>query len=522
MASYDIGGVRSFGGYATGLKEPTKWVSLGDHGVGLAKYDDTKQYALDIGAYTGGSAGKETPDAFIPLANDKGVYVGYYYNFQSDDYSLSSVIYCLSTDETVEHIYTRTGFNPPAVMSIQDGYSYGYFYIGSDNYLYYGVGMSEVNVGLLTVEEFYEKIADNTSQFCSPVVSVPIRDSHGVNLADTDLDLIPDDSTPGGGGGNWDNDSDVIPYPDLPVLGAVNSGFLTVYNPSISEIQGVGTYLWSSAGNIWQNIMNYQTNVLDLIVSLSVVPVDPISEMNTEIKIGGVGTGVTSALVSEQYMILDCGTFNVQEYYGNALDYGQYTRIFCQLPFIGARELKTDEVMDGSVSIRYNIDLVTGACVALIRCNRHGLDAVLYQFEGNLSMQIPIVSRDFMGMYQGILTAGIGMAGGAISGGAGGAISSGLSSAMNVMSLKPQVHHSGNLSANGGFLGVHVPYLIIERPIQSVPSQSQSYYGAPSNIRAKLGDLKGYTECEAPIIDIDCTSEERELIKTYLEEGIIL
>ena len=368
-----------------------------------------------------------------------------------------------------------------------------------------------------TYSEASEHIAENPENW-SVNGGIPLKSATGEDL---ELAIEPDESIPAGGGGDYDNDSDIIPWAGLPTLGAFNSGFVAVYNPTESEIQAFANWLWGDISSVFSNISKWLSNVMDLIVSLAVIPVEPPQGNTREIKIGGQGTGVNSVLIANQYMAFDCGTFAVNEYYGNALDYGQYTRVNIFLPYIGVRELKTDEVMGGSVSVRYNIDLVSGSCVAMVRCNRQGLNAVLYQFEGNLSMQIPLVARDFMGMYQSILNAGIGAVGGGMVGGAGGMVSGG-ASALNIMAMKPQVQHAGNLSSNGGHLGIHTPYLIIERPISDIPANSKMFYGAPSNITAKLSTIKGYTEVESVILDgIECTEEESRLIRQALEEGTI-
>lgn len=371
----------------------------------------------------------------------------------------------------------------------------------------------------LSYGECLSNIAQNPDDFATRG-ELPLKSPAGEWIL---RETAPDDSEPGGGYGDWDNDSDIIPWPDLPTLGAVASGFLTVYNPSALEMQRFGDYLWSSAWDIWDNIAKYQSNMLDLIVSFAVVPVAPPIDDQIQLKIGGKEvTDVFMSPVTSQYMSLDCGTFDLNEYYGSALDYGPYTKIQIYLPAIGYRELKTDEVMDGSVSVRYNIDLVNGSCVALVRCNRHGLNAVLYQFEGNISMQIPIVSRDFISMYRSIT--GMADAGATLATGSGNvAAGSGLATAaLNVMTMKPTINRAGSLSANGSFLSVHKPYLIIERPIQSYPKDANKFYGYPCNQTYTLGSLRGYTECEAEILDISCTVEEMNEIRRVLREGVIL
>ena len=361
-------------------------------------------------------------------------------------------------------------------------------------------------------------IEDDPTNY-APIGTMPLRTPSGEFINE---ETEPDDSEPGGGNGDWDGGSDIIPWPDLPTLGAVNSGFLTVYNPSSLQMHQFGDYLWSDFDSVFQNISKYQSNMLDLIVSLSVVPVSPVIGEPIPLKIGGKSVGISMNPVLGQYMSFDCGTFTLSEYYGSSLDYGPYTKIHIFLPYVGVRELKTDEVMDGSVSVRYNIDLVTGTCVALVRCQRHGLDAVLYQFEGNMGMQIPITSRDFVPMYATLAKTVMGTAGGLSSGGAVGAAGGLANAAINVMTMKPNVERAGSLSTNAGHLGVHTPYLIIERPIQSYPKNANTFYGYPCNQTMTLSSCHGYTEAEADILDIPCTSEELDEIRSLLRDGIIL
>ena len=72
-------------------------------------------------------------------------------------------------------------------------------------------------------------------------------------------------------------------------------------------------------------------------------------------------------------------------------------------------------------------------------------------------------------------------------------------------------------------LGVQTPYLIIERPRQSMPEGMNKYCGFPSNIRYKLYDLEGFTQVEyIHIEDVPATGEELAEIERLLKEGVIL
>lgn len=334
----------------------------------------------------------------------------------------------------------------------------------------------------------------------------PVQEEHGEH------------SSEGGGEGDYNTSSDTVDFPTLPVLSAVGSGILTLWNPSVSELRAFSDYLWSN--DVFDTIKKFISSPMELIVSLSIVPVaPPIADTSTNIHIGGIDTEVPCHKLSNQYMTFDCGSINVSEYYGNALDYGVYTKISIYLPYIGVREMKTDEIMGGTIHVKYNIDLLTGTCVACIKCTRQNLESVLYTFEGNLSAQLPLSSRDFSSMYMAMAKATIDTA---VSGGVGTAVSA-VGSAMNIMSSKPNMTRSGSISGNGGHLGLHTPYLIIERPIQSLPANAAQYYGYPSNITAQLGNLSGYTEIEHLIeTDIHCTLDEWEEINDLLKSGVYL
>ncbi len=69
------------------------------------------------------------------------------------------------------------------------------------------------------------------------------------------------------------------------------------------------------------------------------------------------------------------------------------------------------------------------------------------------------------------------------------------------------------------------PYLILERPIQSVPTGWGSFEGYMSNNYAKVRNLKGYTETDPDTIwadNIHCTDSEAEEIRSLFSSGVYL
>ncbi len=382
----------------------------------------------------------------------------------------------------------------------------------------------EISVGEPLVTETHYKCAMqgelNTWDEFFAIGGMEIHNALGEQI---EIEDMPEDQTTsgtGGGDGTFALTSTDIGLPPLPTLGAANSGMLTMYNPSIAQLNALSRWLWSNS--LLDNLTKMFAQPLDLIVSLSISPVPPYELGNVQpVKIGGVDTNIDMQRINNQYAVLDCGSVNISKLYGSALDYGQYTQVSLHLPFINTVRLKTDEVMNASIRVVYYADLLSGSCVAFVIAQRDDysgrVNAILYSFEGNLSTTLPLVSRDFMGLYNAIAKTGIS----ALSGGL--ALSQAPESAMSVMASKPSINRSGGATATGGLMGVKKPYFIIERPMQSLANGYKKFVGYPSNITAILSSLRGYTEVESVRCDtLKCSKEEQNAIVAKLKAGVII
>ena len=332
-------------------------------------------------------------------------------------------------------------------------------------------------------------------------------------------------SGPGGGGGNFDNTSDTISTPSGNIKGLVDSGMMGIFSPSEAQLKEFSTFLWSN--NIFDQIKKYN-DPLDMIISLTQIPTSPPISGNGLVKIGNVLLSETFTLpyVSNQFFEFDMGEISIPEYWGNFLDYSPYTNIQIYLPYIGFREISTDDVMGGTIKLKYVIDCISGTCLGILEVVKKDFDSVLYQWTGNCSMEIPLTGRrtkvDFSSLFSILGTAA---GGAAIGGAAGAAVSSGLGAvnAISQSSTKPIISRSGNISSNGGFAGVQTPYIVISRKIQSLPDKYQVFDGYPSNISSKLSDLKGFVKVSKIHLDgIPCTESELDEINEYLTGGIII
>lgn len=357
-------------------------------------------------------------------------------------------------------------------------------------------------------------------------------------------------STTGGGKGSFDKDSDPVDFTPLPTLSAIGSGFAGLFSPTLSQIRELANYLWNNELN-WEQLVKLVANPIDLLISLTVVPVKPKTSTAENIKVGFISTGVSMHKCDEQYVKFNCGKLTVDRYYDSALDFAPFTKIYIYLPFIGQRELNADDVVGNDLEVEYNIDLFTGTCVAEIKV----ADSVLYSFEGNVASQIPIIAESFDQLASAIIgavatvgtvavAAGAGAAAAGATAAEGGADAAGIAAARSagasaeltkaaprlasagantVISSKPSISHAGSASANIGLLAQKTPYLIYQIPRQSIADSYQTFNGFPSNMTATLGELSGFTQVERIHLEnIPATSRELDIIEAKLKEGVLL
>jgi hypothetical protein len=333
-------------------------------------------------------------------------------------------------------------------------------------------------------------------------------------------------SEPGGGEGDRDDVDVPVPIPGLPPISAADTGFVTLFNPNSAQIKNLANYMWSSGFDI-ATFKNIVANPIDCILGLNIIPFTPNHGDPDTVKVGNIDTGLSFPTVANQFQEIDCGSVQVSEYWGSYLDYSPYTKISLYLPYIGIVPLDIDEVQGKALAIKYHVDVLSGACIAYLLCGT----SVLYSYIGQCSCNVPITSNDFTNTVNGVL----GIAGNigslvAVGGmsspftAAGSAIKAGAAMASNAINmLKPNVQKSGAMAGTGGLMGTQYPYIIKQRPRQSVPAGQNTFKGYPSNIAVKLGDLSGYTEVDEVHLDgIPATDAEMNEILQLLSEGVYI
>lgn len=329
------------------------------------------------------------------------------------------------------------------------------------------------------------------------------------------FDLNGGASTTGGGGGDFDNTSQPVDFPELPSVSAVDSGFVSIYNPTLAQLQELSAFMWSTA--FVDNLLKLWADPMETILNLSLVPVNIPSSVVRDIVVGNVSTGVNMSQADSQFMYVDCGTINVNEYWGAYLDYSPYTKLSIVLPYVGTHQLNIDECMNKTIHVKYIVDILSGACVALIKCG----DSVLYSFSGNCATNIPVTSANYSRTMQAILSGATSAVSGAITGNPVG-IASGVGSVAGaVATCKPSIERSGSLSGNVGLLSHQYPYLILERPRQCVPEKQNEYSGYPAFITEELSKISGFTVIDRiNLKNVNITEQEKSELIEILKGGV--
>lgn len=332
------------------------------------------------------------------------------------------------------------------------------------------------------------------------------------------------ESTSQGGQGEMSDTTEPIEIESKPLL--TTGDFLRVYKLTATDLSALQAKLISN-GFLDGLIPKLRTDAMDYIVGLNAIPISASNVAASTIKIANLDTEIAASYLSWYIEDIDFGEIPLTEYFQTFMDYSPYTKLSVYIPYCGIVPLNVDNFMNDKISMKCRIDMLTGQFVVFVS-NSTGIVTTL---SGSCAYQLPIRAND----YNRLVTSGLGLLGGIV--GTAGALATGniplavgagigtvggLVATSQAMT-KPDVTSKGSLGGNYGLLGNRTPYLIIQRPTLSVPSDYGKTIGYMSRITAKLGDLTGYTVVEEIHLEhISATDDEKRLIETALKSGVIL
>lgn len=321
------------------------------------------------------------------------------------------------------------------------------------------------------------------------------------------------------------NTSNLTFAQDSPISNVKASSLYTIWNPTQDQLNNLATFLWST--DFVDLIKKVLQSPMDAMISLALFPITPETDGTHVINLGYVPSGVSALRVSNQFQTFQTSGLVVPHKYNSYLDYSPYTTAEIYLPFIGFKSLNINDVMGKTVSVNYNIDMLSGTCTAIVKVDGNSM----YSYSGNMALFLPLSAGNWarmmssiFGAVGGVASMGVGIAG-VMSGSALlGSTATAVSGARTLGNLESNsVSRSGEISGNAGILGDYQPFIVITRPINDKPSTYNSNIGQTYNKSVQLGTLSGFTIVdEAHIEGMSATETEKKEIERLLKEGVIL
>ena len=445
-------------------------------------------------------------------------------------------------------VYGR-GFPDYLIFNADRGYPVNvethYFFL-KENYTYQ-------NLSVLRFGYVYEYSGSGENKkygFTDAVVPMPLDSNFSdLNIGDYTIKEFDEEygelSSDGGySGGGFDNSSDAFGVPELPSVGVTTTGFINVYNPNLQELGGFANDLFpdietpqfddsGTLGAIANNVESVgkviksfadcfiNQNLIQYVIDCHIVPCSPLVDANTGIKVGFKNFNYNPKKVTNDYVTVNCGALYVKEYYKNFLDYvGTKAKLF--LPFVGFVDLKNEWFQDGKLEVVYNYNVIDGSFMAFIlsSSSKSNLaNTVVASYGGNACVHIPITGLNYSSMISGVVQGSSKVISSLTHGNPSGMLEGGT----NILQAKPSVEQSNSYNSNSAYMGIRIPYLIIERPVASFSKNYPHEEGLPLNVTKKLSDVKGFTVCESIVTDnLSCTFKEKEMIKGLFKDGVIM
>ena len=287
----------------------------------------------------------------------------------------------------------------------------------------------------------------------------------------------------------------------------------TTFKMTKDRLQQLGRFLWGS--NIFDNFSLICNNPIENIISCKSIPLS-LNGTTQKIILGNVDTGVNGDKVSNNFTKQNIGSIPITEKYHNFLDYAPYTNVIIYLPYVGFKELDTNLVMGKTLSISYTVDIITGGCLCQIKSN----NVKLYEFNGNIGIDIPITASNRAQVEAGYISSGIGIASSVASGNIVGAVTSLINSA------ESQYHYASTSSPNPMCVAStnRTCYVILDRPTYQTLKSFNHTRGKKCYLTKTINTLKGYTICDEHIdlSDIRATDSEKEELIKILSSGFFV
>lgn len=299
-------------------------------------------------------------------------------------------------------------------------------------------------------------------------------------------------------------------------------------------------------------------NAMNAFLSLMYFPFDvrAVCTLNSNgeipVKVGGYTADVNAPYVTRNDVLIDCGSEFIPDTFKDFRSFEPYTLMFISLPYVGLKPLTLYKYVGHMLSVKYAVDITTGACTAYLYTTDDSNHLVLADsFDGTIGASVPFTSMDHMAYLQSIWDGVSKVASIPIDStkhalnSLGGAASGNLSSLMNGVGAElevmtevprmcfgalevariagdPPMQAWGGYGGRLGQFGNQMIHIIVCQKLGIVPENRESILGYPSNQGGAVSSFGGYLECSQFQFSngFNGTEAERAEIVSIMQGGV--
>ena len=321
---------------------------------------------------------------------------------------------------------------------------------------------------------------------------------------------------------DFPDDIDEIEDPELPDPshgGYSGIGVLTkTYVMDLAKLKALGRFLWTR--DFFDMIQPNNNAPLDNVVSCKAFPFTIGGSGSHRVVLGNVDTRIDAPEVGEGYNCKKTiGSIRITRRYGddaNYLNTNTFTTLSIFLPYAGFYQLDASLFLDKVLKVDLIADIIHGDCKYVVYAD----NIPIADYDGIIGSDIALSSTNRAEVEAGI----IGNVGGALLSAATGNLGGILNNALGLATAQFRTETTGTSSPTCNNFETHQVYVTIESPEVQWPSNYNHVHGRPCNLTRQLGNLSGFTVCDANVdlSGINATKAELDEIRNLLTEGVYM
>lgn len=328
-------------------------------------------------------------------------------------------------------------------------------------------------------EEYFStkpfEIVGNGGALFDGVFQYIIRDSEGgtyyenfINDGNSLIPNISDFQTKA----DWNSSYNIIELHSnyIAIGGSVETNqFTNIYltnNSELGELSLIRYY--ENEGSL----VDYGKYIVSLFKIPFIVPSDILID-DYNIKLGNKQTDIESTLIVKDNIVVDMGNIYVEEKYNNVYDYVN-TNCILHLPLFDKIYLENEYVINQTINIKYFIDLYSGNCTVNIYSSF--IDSIVITTSNIVSNNIPFIENS------------------------------------NTTILNNLTNYFKN--------DIETPFIEVVRNIPY--TKDKNIFGGGVVEYGKIGDYKGYLECDNVLLKTNANNQDKNEIITLLQKGVLI